>query len=489
MMPAQNHGLLDTGSTTQNLPEHVRLTNVANIARRVFHLLSPSLRASRATSIPLKLRPTSYLDGLRGFAAFIVYWHHHILWAHEPQLLERKFQAGFGQDGEHYFGAFPLIRTFTTGGHYSVAIFFILSGYVLSTKPLTLIHSGDLIASSDNLASALFRRWFRLWIPVIVVTFCMITICHSFGIIFGNFTPAPAYGAEVWKWYGDIKKFSFFYAELDVPWFSYSMHAWTIPVELKGSVLIYITVLALSRCTWKARVGSLAALVFYLLYIVDGSYYAMFVTGILIAYIDLLAVHDVLPTWTHLSQRTQAFLSPSLLVAGIFLGGVPSHSNELTDLRDTPGWFLLSYLKPAAVFNFKWFYLYWAGVLTIISIPRIRWAKAFMETPFCQFLGRISYMLYLIHGPILWSIGDRLYAATGWPRLAHLSTLPNWLNICVLPKFGPLGLEVGFLIPCLLLLIPTLWIAEIATRLIDGPSVDFAMFLYKKTLPIAEDEV
>ena len=45
----------------------------------------------------------------------------------------------------------------------------------------------------------------------------------------------------------------------------------------------------------------------------------------------------------------------------MYLGGVPSHSNELKDLRETTGWYWLSFLKPQAVFNYKAFYLFWGG--------------------------------------------------------------------------------------------------------------------------------
>jgi len=32
-------------------------------------------------------RRTAYLDGLRGFAAFLVYWHHHQLWPRQNYLI------------------------------------------------------------------------------------------------------------------------------------------------------------------------------------------------------------------------------------------------------------------------------------------------------------------------------------------------------------------------------------------------------------------
>ncbi|KAH9884281.1 hypothetical protein F4778DRAFT_763710 [Xylariomycetidae sp. FL2044] len=40
------------------------------------------------------------------------------------------------------------------------------------------------------------------------------------------------------------------------------------------------------------------------------------------------------------------------------------------------------------------------------------------------FESRLSYALYLVHGPVLWMLGGRLYAAAGWHRdseRAHLS--------------------------------------------------------------------
>jgi len=93
--------------------------------------------------------PTAYLDGLRGFAALLVYWHHHELWVRNPFI----FENAFGFEGNFYFATLPGVRTFFTGGHYSVTVFFVLSGYVLSIKPLSLIEKGDFAGLSEHLAS------------------------------------------------------------------------------------------------------------------------------------------------------------------------------------------------------------------------------------------------------------------------------------------------------------------------------------------------
>jgi len=51
-----------------------------------------------------------------------------------------------------------------------------------------------------------------------------------------------------------------------------------------------------------------------------------------------------------------------------------------------------------------------------------------------------------------------------------------------LPKTGPLGLEVSFLVPHIILLPFTIWVADLVTRGVDDPTVRFSQWLYRKTL-------
>ena len=118
----------------------------------------------------------------------------------------------------------------------------------------------------------------------------------------------------------------------------------------------------------------------------------------------------------------------------------------------------------------------------MIAIPRIRYLKAFFETSFCQYLGRVSYGFYLVHGPILWTLGDRLYAASGRVREGHSGVVPGWINLFSMPGWGPFGLEVNFLVPQVILLPFTLWVAELVTRFFDEPSVRFSKWIYDKVL-------
>lgn len=216
------------------------------------------------------LRPTAWLDGLRGFAALLVYVLHHEGWAHESLGPERIFENAYGYEGRYYFAALPGVRILLGGGHFAVAIFFIISGYVLSLKPMTLLHDRRYLEMCENLASALFRRWLRLYFLVAVITFLYMLCSFVYPPLQSNHKPEERFLDELWRWYSDTKQFSFIFKEGGVPWSFYNFHAWTIPVEFKGSVIVYTTILALFRCTMKARLGVEMLLAFYFMYIVDG---------------------------------------------------------------------------------------------------------------------------------------------------------------------------------------------------------------------------
>ncbi|KAG0646499.1 O-acetyltransferase -1 [Hyphodiscus hymeniophilus] len=482
-MAARDDNLLEKGYW-----ESVKVDDSGNSApkraKQYWEGLSPSSILSRRwTGGPRKtLRPTAYLDGLRGFAALVVYFHHHQLWARDIILADVIFERGFGYDGEYYFAALPGVRTFFSGGHYAVTVFFVISGYVLSTKPLTLIDAGEYRKLSENVGSALFRRWWRLFIPVICTTLVYMASWHIFGLWISAAKMQPTFREELWNWYCEWKSFSYVFKEGGNPWLSYNLHVWSIPVEFRGSIIIYTSLLAFSRATRNARLWCEMGLIIYFMWIADGSHYAMFCAGMLLCDLDLLAEKNNLPSWFYRLEPFKELIFYHLFIISVYLGGVPSHNDQIEEIRKVRGWYYLSILKPQAVYDYKWFYLFWAAAFLVASIPRISWLKRFFEKPYNQYLGRISFALYLVHGPLLWVVGDRLYAAVGWAREAHHEHLPGWVDILPLSTAGPLGCDLAFWVVQLVLLPLTLWVAHVVTKLFDEPSVKFAQWLYGKTL-------
>ncbi|KAK7432169.1 hypothetical protein QQZ08_001114 [Neonectria magnoliae] len=429
-----------------------------------------------------KLRPTAYLDGLRGFAAFLVYLHHHELWAHDEGELEGAFENGFGYEGKYYMASFHGIRHFFSGGHYAVVTFFVISGYVLSMKPLSLMHAGEYVKLGDNLASALFRRWIRLFLPLIVTVSLFVAVWHGLGMWVRPLAMQPTLRDEFWALYIEFKNFSFIFKDGGVPWLTYNRHLWSIPIEFKGSMVVYTSLMAFSRCSRTARLWCEVGLIYYFMYISDGWYCATFVAGMLLCDLDLLAKKGELPRFLARLDPAKEFIYYHLFVFGLFLGGVPSQNADVEQLAKNRGWYYLSHLKPQAVYDYKWFYLFWAAVFLVAAAPRIQWLKGFFETRICQWLGRISFGLYLIHGPVLWTLGDRLYVAMGWLVNEHVQNIPQWANKVTVPKTSPVGLEISYLLPHIVLVPVTFGLAELVTRFIDTPSVRFASWFYKKTM-------
>lgn len=456
--------------------------SLKRIARAVKWLFD-GLRPFANQTVKKTASSTAYLDGIRGFAAFLVYWQHHQGWAHVGGISNSIFENGFGFNDRYYFAALPGIRLMFVGGHFAVPIFFVLSGYVLSVKPLS--YSDDSSKLAENLSSSLFRRWIRLHLPVIGTTFLYMTSWHLFGLWTSYPEHKPTYVEELSNWFADFWRFSFMFRHDDKPWPIYNVHLWSIPVEFKGSIVIYTTVMAIARLRRNIRLVVMVGLIFYFLYIVDAWYCAMFLSGMLLAELDQLSRQNNLPeffNWRDTLTRNGTSLSYVLLLFSLYLGGVPSYGQDVDKFRSTPGWYYLSFLKPRITRDAKWFYQFWAATFFVACVRHIQWLRGFFEIRFNQYLGHVSFGLYLVHGPVLWIFGDRVYAAVGFQRESMNDGLRNWVGRFPISMAGPLGLELAFLVPQFFLLPLTLCLAQAVTKAFDEPSVRFAMGAHRWAL-------
>ena len=77
-------------------------------------------------------------------------------------------------------------------------------------------------------------------------------------------------------------------------------------------------------------------------------------------------------------------------------------------------------------------------------------------------------------------MGDRIYAAVGFSRDLHAMTIPQWSGRFPIPSIGPFGIELNFICAQLILLPTTLWVAEVATTVIDDNTLAFCAWLYRE---------
>ncbi|KAI0014669.1 acyltransferase 3 [Xylariomycetidae sp. FL0641] len=339
-----------------------------------------------------QLRPTSYLDGLRGIAALIVCVCHYTEnnfrsltpWFGIPTnvgLSQAVPQISFAPPMRSWsLIQLPFVRVIFSGRP-MVHIFFVISGFALSVGPLRAVRARDPVRFHSTLASSAFRRPIRLCGPPVVSTFMVMVMCH-WGWVY---LALPTWYLQIADWMRAV------YYHIIWPWNweqhlwpPYDVHMWTIPIELCHSMLLFLLLLLLSRVRVRVRVGCALAFMVYSLHC--GKWAAFeFVAGSVLAEMHLAALEqgppeplDVVAVWRNRDDTSRASIRRqrelaihgAIVLAFFFIAGWPNAAQWRTPIIGT-----LARLAPA-------------------SFP-----PRDPEGP--QSSGRISFAVYIVHGPVL----------------------------------------------------------------------------------------
>jgi peptidoglycan/LPS O-acetylase OafA/YrhL len=354
----------------------------------------------------------------------------HCALAFQPGLLSGKPEQSFFP-AARWLSSTPL--TFFWNPELGVAIFFVLSGFVLASSTSTTR------ASFTELAT---RRYVRLTGPILG-TSLLIWIMVASGLLYNrtasglsgsdwlaaNFARLPSEGNDlgVLIWQSLIDN----YARGNHWW---NLALWTMPIELWGSLGLFFAYALLRRWTAPPAMRLVIALAMYAL--TCQSAYSGFAAGAALFEADCLA------SWTTMRRLVAAVLGCALLIAGVLVGGTP------WNLLPTPYW-------PAFVWLSQWLsepilMAHRAGAVFVVAavlvLPALR--KLLNQRLF-QFLGRVSFMVYLLH-------------------VALICSLFSWLLIWLYPVLGYNGATAVGLVIFLTILLSA---AAVATPLIDRTSI------------------
>ncbi len=326
----------------------------------------------------------AYLDGIRGVAAFLVFFHHYLLAFYSAYFtFDLNATNLHGLDVKYGQSVLSVF----SNGNFCVHIFFVLSGLVLSRK---YYRSNQF----EVVVSGVQRRFLRLYIPV--ATTMIIAYIMMVSKLFYNMQVCQLTHSE-W-WLGGLWNFSNPFGRLltclkvstmfqgDS---AFDTSLWTMSIELTGSFFVF-AFLAFTHNT-KNRFFSLV-LAFLFCKFTQNAVLSTFVLGISLNYIE-----DLVPRF---NKYLITLFAGLLLAVALLLGSFPSNDIiQGTVFQHFPG--LIMRFAP-------WFHVFGAYFLVmafVISAP----LQKLISLRLFRFLGYISFSLYLLHPLIIGSFSCILF--------------------------------------------------------------------------------
>lgn len=466
---------------------HVADIKTAAVAIGFFLLPSPISTRLRPPASPPKsdLGPTSHLNGVRGLAAFFVCVYH-LSYVIYPSAAYGQLSPTGDTSRNHYLIQLPILNLFYMG-HPWVAVFYVVSGYSLSLKPLKQARAADWNGLHSTLSSAAFRRGFRLFLPVLVSTF-LVMLAIDLGLyeITRSYAESDEFlrnwremhlarvgwGPQLIDWYKRFCKVIWVW-DFDIYGGSneYDYHLWTIAVEYRCSLVLFLCQLALLRLRFASRVGGFVGVAWFALQWARWDV-VLFLSGAVLADLDLQITKGVEVGWHTFNKRTpereqhpawvRHIICIMAFVLGLFLMASPERDGHLS-----PGYVWLTSLIPESFFDSQLrFWTMFGGILYLASINNLKMLSWVYNTSVVQYLGRISFGLYLVHGLVIHTFGYWLEMITfkhvfGFKRDDVYTTTFNSV----------------FVVDACIILTACVWVGDIFYRAVDMPTLRFARWL------------
>ncbi|MFC7680872.1 acyltransferase family protein [Paenibacillus sp. GCM10028914] len=335
----------------------------------------------------------AYLDSLRGIAAFIVVVSH-FFQVFMPSVFEGRREI------EHFAFENMAARTpinLMFNGNFSVCLFFVLSGYVLSCKFFKTKNNSIILSSA-------IRRYFRLAAPAFFsVILAYLIVIFGLGA-FDNIREITLSSMPD-PFAADAGLLSMLKEGLFHIFFTYGSGynpvLWTMTYELLGSFLIFAFLLTLGKR--NIRFAGYVVLFYWFM----DSYYLGFILGMLLS--DL---KNSGRDW--LAYINRPWINLFMLVTGVYTGSYP-YLNPQGTVYSVLVW-------ESADFSFFVFYHVIGSFLIITALLNSKRMQTLFSLKFFAYLGKVSFSLYLVHFTIICSFGSFVF-------LLFSSYLPYSLNL------------------------------------------------------------
>jgi peptidoglycan/LPS O-acetylase OafA/YrhL len=437
-------------------------------------ILTPSFLHKTAEETPSKpQRPTAWLDGLRGVAAFLVFVYHF------HHMFHDVYRYGYGSNGgnnDHWLIQLPVLRMLPNG-QTQVSVFYVLSGVSLSLRPLELARNHAWEKCFDNLFSAVFRRWLRLYLPVYAVQSVVLlaTLLGLYNHAYALTTNWPFAGtnemmhvvmdskwAQIYDWIQTMWDFANPF--LDRHWPGYDVHLWTIPVEFVNSIRLFATLLGFAKLRPAIRVSLTIAIWAYCIR-VNRSEVAVFYAGMAIAEFILSQDKDT-ETIAVSKKRTFPGWRTILSHAGwcaVAYAGLHLLSWPAVNSHASLGFITLNKITPEFIVSAGRTWERIGACVFVFGLSGCAMLRRPFATRFAIYLGNISFSLYIVHGPLNHILG--FWVLEFFWKLTGTDSLVAY--------------EAGVILAFCTMTIVVVYVADIVMRVVDRPSVKLGRVLQK----------
>ncbi|KAJ4394762.1 hypothetical protein N0V93_003982 [Gnomoniopsis smithogilvyi] len=333
-----------------------------------------------------------WIDGLRGLAAFSV-CSNHIIYG-EITAPYRSFWDSPAHENRKLIQLPPLRLLFASKG--MVPLFMVLGSYTISLGLIKSRQSLGLAALCHRVQSIAIRRFMRLYAPVLLLVSVAQTLYFfdlfswdfgAMGVLRGRepFQRPISHITYAFRLVMDL---------MDIVEFQFSQgfsnQIWTIPYEFRGSLVVCLLTLIFSGCKTHLRLSALAAISAHLFWYGHWDLFC-FVAG------QFLAEAKVASSKKIADRREHGIWQLVLLIAGIYLLCLRSETELPHEYRflvylESPYW---NKHNPWIDVQYSWHAI--ASLLVVGAISSSASYQRQLERRIPQYLGRLSFSMYLVH--------------------------------------------------------------------------------------------
>ncbi|WP_051532289.1 acyltransferase family protein [Brackiella oedipodis] len=365
---------------------------------------------NNASRLPANKAKITYLEGLRGLCCLIVVFEHMIT-DFKPDLRFTDIETFWGSV-RRFVAWSPLNIIYN--GFVPVCIFFILSGFVLSRKFIKSQNYNDLFVAS-------IKRYPRLILPVLGSMIFTFLVFKGLDVFYGTEFELKLFKA--------IKQGVYFAPFEHKP--VANIVLWSISYEMYGSFLVFALLAFFGKQKHRFIFYSIVLLFFYLRKDGELSHfyglYGLFIFGLILSDIYIHRHGFTMsPIWRFI-----------WFALGMFLVSTPMVRTEGESVYQG----IYSYLQ---LFHFnphepQWAFIVLPGAMLVFaSILGSTLAQRFFDLRFLQFLGRISFSLYLLHFVIVKGIKTVVM-----PHFDHIGAL-DFVFLVILTLAICFGLSIVY---------------------------------------------